>query len=100
MLSNKAILQVSEVLHSRTMLNRKPYRVAFADSFHGVRLGLQTANSPKQRNQHLLSGYCLWINAVYHLGLILYDKWQIYSFKNGLIQVKVLLSQWANYGFT
>jgi hypothetical protein len=29
------------------MFNGKPYRVAFADSFHGAILGLQTANLQK-----------------------------------------------------
>jgi hypothetical protein len=98
MLSKKAILQVLELLQSRTMSYLQPSKIALMGGLRNAIHDLQTANSQIQRNQHLSNGYYLWINVVYHLDLTLYDKWQTYSFKNGPIQVKAIPLKLANAG--
>src|SRR5450755_2582412 len=101
MLSNMAILQVFEMLQSRTTLYIQLYNVALMDGLQNAIYDLRTINSQIQRSQHLSNGYYLWINVVYHLDLTLYNEWQTYSFKNDPIQAKAVAVAvaLANYGF-
>ena len=98
--TNRATFQAGAPLQTRTMSPNQHFEVAIKASVRDAIQCLRTGNSQPQRNQPLFNRYYLWINAVYHLDLNLYDKWRTYSFKNGPIQVKAILLQLANYRFT
>ena len=66
------------------------------DALRDAIQSLGTRNSQLRRNQHLSNGYYLWINVVYHLDLIPYDKWQTYFLKNDPIWAKAVAVALAN----